>query len=109
MCCASAALPPLPQIRILFPFFRARHIRSPAHWIAGKPLLSMSRITRKCSSKVSAAKVLVSKSVMCVDLKLSDELQFVAGCGNGFFQWPRQTEVCRTTFVDAYLLAAILH
>src|SRR2546428_13987134 len=78
MCCASAALPPLPQIRILFPFFRAWHIRSPACWIAGKPLLSTSRITRKCSAKVSDAMLLVSESVMCVDLKLSDELQFVA-------------------------------
>src|SRR5438128_12049829 len=86
MCCASAALPPLPQIRILFPFFRARRIRSLARWIAGKPSLSTSVITRKCSAKVSDAMLLVSESVMCVDLKLSDELQFVAGCGNGFFQ-----------------------
>src|SRR5437660_7448588 len=109
MCCASAALPPLPQIRIFFPFFSAWHIRSAARWIAGKPLLSSSFITRKCSAKVSDAMLLVSESVMCVDLRLSDKLQFVAGCGNGFFQWPRQTEVCRTTFGDAYLLAGILH
>src|SRR6267378_1870348 len=64
MCCASAALPPLPQSKTLFPAPRVLHIKSPACSIS--PIFESINdwMASRCSRREWARKALVDFSVL---------------------------------------------